>query len=153
MLRFPISAVLLAAFLVSCSPKPIEQAVYDDFTLHYLSPEEWDKELEDIREDRVQERLAYLETVRERIDEERMIYAKRCNPFTEADSTNCQTADDLNSVLGAMEELRAGLLSGETLKGGLGQRLNYGLDASRLEVRSQIAQRVKKHFLPEEPAK
>ncbi len=150
MLRLPIPAVVLAALLVSCSPKPIEEAVYDDFMLNYLSPVEWDKELDEMREDRRQERLSYLEEVRGRIDEERMLYARRCNPLTEADSTNCQSADDLNSVILILEEIRVGLLKGHKLKDGLGARLNYGLSENRIEERKQIAQRVKKHFLPEE---
>lgn len=151
--RLPLLAVALAALLTSCTPAPIEQAVYDQFKLNFLEPEKWDEELDDLREDRVEEKLAFIRQVLVKIDDERMVYAKRCNPLAPAADPNCQTVDDLTRALNALAEVETGLLTGTTLKGGIGERLNYGLDDRRREERARIAKRVRKHFLPEPPPK
>jgi hypothetical protein len=145
-----LSAMIGALLLVSCAPAPIDQAVYDDFMTNFLYPEEWDEELEDRREDRVEEKLAYLRQVMVRVDDERMVYARRCNALDPRDSA-CQSVDDLLKVLTAINEVEMGLRDGQTVKGTLGQYMSYDMDDARRKARKEIAERVKKHFFLPKP--
>lgn len=153
MSRLPLLAALFFLLLSSCAKPTLEQAVFDDFQLFFLSPEKWDVELNEVREDRLQEKITYLRQVEIKVREEHMLYAKRCNPITETNSSNCQSAEDLNKVLIAMSEVELGLREGTLLKDSLSERLNYGLSEARIENRTRLAQRVKKHFLPPPPPK
>ena len=152
MLRLSILiAVLLATTLTSCTRVPIDQAVYNDFKLNFLSPEEWDEELADIREDRREERIAQLRQVLIRVEKERDIYAERCSPFSGAESSYCESLEQLTQVLMALGEVESGLRTGQQIKGTLTQRLNYNLNEERLEERRRLVKRVERHFIPPPP--
>jgi len=148
MSRITLLVVLSCLSLCSCAKPTLEQAVYDDFKLFFLSPEEWDLQLDEVREDRLQEKITHLRQVEIKVREEHDLYARRCDPLLGIGSSNCQSAEDLNKVLVAMSEVEIGLREGTGLKDTLSQRLNFGLSEARIENRTRLTQRVKKHFLP-----
>lgn len=149
MSRMPLIALLVALCCTSCSKPPIDEAVYADFQLNFLSPEEWDEELEDLREDRCEQKLAHLRQVVVKVEVQRAAYAKRCQALAEPNSSACESLNDMNEILTAIGEMENGLRTGQTIKGTLGQYMNYGLDGARLEHRTALSKRVRELFIEE----
>ena len=151
MSRLTITALLLGLFCTGCAKPPIDESVYTEFEMHFVTPEEWDEELPDLRDDRCEEKIAYLRQVVVRVEEQRAAYAERCQALTDGQSAACQSLDDMIRVLTALSEMEAGLRNGQTLKGSLAQYLNYGLNDAQREDRAALTKRVRDLFiLPKE---
>lgn len=147
MLRLPILAALF--FLASCAETPLNQAVYDNFMLYSVAPEEWDESLDETRADRLQERLTLLRQVLLKIEEEHYTYAIRCQPLEDVNSSSCQSAEDLQRVLTSLQEIEGCQRNGTHIKGTFTERFSFGLSEARAEERARLAKRVKRHFFPE----
>lgn len=149
MLRLPTLAALCSLLLASCAETPLDQAVYDNFMLYSVAPEEWDDKLDETRADRLQERLTFLRQVLIKIEAEHRTYALRCNPLQDLHSSSCQSAEDLQRVITSLQEIEASQRSGSHLRGSLTERLSFGLSEARADERARLAKRVRKHFFPE----